>query len=83
MSGVLLPSIMSGSWTVYVLMTAMVAAVIAAAVKRFNYVQRVNKVPGAFGGLTFLGNAIDVSNIFKCFLLHLITNVFFSSKMAR
>lgn len=45
-------------WTL-VIVVAFVA--VSLAFKRFKFVRRVNKVPGSFGGLTFLGNAVHVT----------------------
>ena len=57
-----LASYSSGSWTYSALASVVVIAILTAAVKRYQYVRRINTIPGPFGGLTVLGNAIDVRN---------------------
>ncbi len=48
------------SWTFSALSVIIIAGIITTAVKRYQYVRRINRVPGAPGGITILGNAIHV-----------------------
>lgn len=45
------------SVTLFTLAIVVTCAVFFAIIKRINFIQRVNKIPGMFGGFTFLGNA--------------------------
>jgi hypothetical protein len=52
------------SLTVTTILVLLFSLIVTAFVKRRNFVNRVNKVPGSFGGYTLLGDASDVKKTY-------------------
>lgn len=50
-----------GNWTISAFLVVSVITVVVAVLKRKDYIQRVNKVPGMPGGFTILGNTTEVT----------------------